>query len=310
MILAGKTAFIVNPHAGNGATCMEWPRIQALARDRLGPFEVHLTSGPGDATRAAGEQLRRGFERIICVGGDGTLNEVVNGLVGEDGVVPAGVVVGFIPNGTGCDFVRTNPIPRKLDACLSLIEEGHARRLDLGRLTYRDPLGGTAVRYFHNIASFGIAGEVVARVNRTSKAFGPFVSFMWGTLLSLLLYGTKRVRLRLDDGPETECSVWNIAVANGRYHGGGMCVAPDAMTDDGLLHVTVIGDLRLPEVFWHLPKLYSRRIGDIRKVRMAVCRKAEASSGDSVLLDVDGEQPGTLPSRFEVVPAALNIIAG
>ncbi len=308
--MAGKTAFIVNPHAGNGATCMEWPRIQAFARDRLGPFEEHLTTGPGDATRAAAEQLRRGVERIICVGGDGTLNEVVNGLVGEDGVIPAGVVVGFIPNGTGCDFVRTNPIPRKIGDCLSLIKEGRTRCLDLGRLTFRNHCGETAVCYFHNIASFGIGGEVVARVNRTSKAFGPFASFMWGTLLSLVLYGTKRVRLRIDDGPETECSAWNIAVANGRYHGGGMCVAPDAMTDDGLLHVTVIGDLRLPEVFWHLPKLYCKRIGAIKKVRMATCRKIEASSGERVLLDVDGEQPGTLPARFEVVPAAMNIIAG
>jgi len=308
--LAGKTAFIVNPHAGNGATCMEWPRIQAFARNRLGPFEEHLTSGPGDATRAAGEQLRRGAERIICVGGDGTLNEVVNGLVGDDGRIPAGVVVGFIPNGTGCDFVRTNSIPRGIDDCLSFISEGRTRCLDLGRLTFRDHRGATAVCYFHNIASFGIGGEVVARVNRTSKAFGPFASFMWGTLLSLILYGTKRVRIRIDDGPETECPVWNIAVANGRYHGGGMCVAPAAMTDDGLLHVTVIGDLRLPEVFWHLPKLYTQRIGDIRKVRMATCRKIEASSGGRVLLDVDGEQPGTLPARFEIVPAALNILAG
>ncbi|OPY89572.1 MAG: putative lipid kinase [Syntrophaceae bacterium PtaU1.Bin231] len=89
-----------------------------------------------------------------------------------------------------------------------------------------------------------------------------------------------------------------------------MCVAPAAMTDDGLLHVTVIGNLRLPEVFWHLPKLYTQRIGDIRKVRMATCRKIEASSGGRVLLDVDGEQPGTLPARFEIVPAALNILAG
>ncbi len=128
--------------------------------------------------------------------------------------------------------------------------------------------GRTCTRYFHNIASFGLGGEVVDRVNRTSKACGPFLTFIWGTLVSLFAYGKKRVRIRVDDGEEQTVDVLNIAIANGRYHGGGMLVAPDAVTDDGLFHVTVIGAMSLPLVFWHLPKLYLGGIERIRQVSM------------------------------------------
>lgn len=303
-----KTVFVVNPHAGNGATGKEWPRISRRATDLLGPFELCMTAGPGDATRMTRDALQRGADRIICVGGDGTLNEVVNGFFDDNTPLGKSAVLGFIPNGTGCDFCRTVPIPTGLEASLETIREGHRRTIDLGLIRYRNHEGRQCTRYFHNIASFGLGGEVDDRVNRTSKACGPFITFIWATLATLFSYGTKSIRIRMDGGAEQTVDVLNIAVANGRYHGGGMLVAPDAVTDDGLFDVTVIGAMSLPLVFWHLPKLYTGGIKRIRQVSLSTGKRVIASSEQRVLLDIDGEQPGTLPAELSIVPGAITMV--
>ena len=304
-----KTVFIVNPNSGSGATGREWPRIQKAAKARLGTaFTSCLTSGPGDAARVARSHLRDGADLIVCVGGDGTLNEVVNGFMDEEGPIRKDARLGFIPNGTGCDFVKTVPIPRRLEESLDTIQQGHACLIDLGRLRYRNHHDVPSTRYFHNITSFGLGGEVDARVNRTTKAFGPFVSFIWSTLIAILLYGKKTIRLKIDNHYDEEIKIWNVAVANGRYHGGGMRVAPDAVIDDGLFHITVIGDLSLAGVFRHLPKLYNGKILDIKEVSSLTGKKVEAFSQEPVLLDVDGEQPGILPITIDIIPAALWVI--
>lgn len=304
-----KHVFVVNPCSGNGSTGREWPRIQEEARSRLGSFTTHMTTKPGDATRITRMSLNEGAELIVCVGGDGTLNEVVNGFMDEHGPIRKDAVLGFVPNGTGCDFVRTAPIPAKIEQSLNTIKEGYTRNIDLGRLQFHDHQGRLNVRYFHNIASFGLGGEVVDRVNRNSKAFGPFISFIWSTLVSIFLYGKKKVRLKVDNSYDGEAVIWNIAVANGQYHGGGMWVAPDAVIDDGLLHITVIGDLNLAEVFWYLPKLYNGKIRNIKNVSIMTGKVIEAYSEQRVQLDVDGEQPGCLPVVINIMPSVLRIIS-
>lgn len=303
-----KIVFIVNPSAAMGSTGREWPRIKTLARDRLGPFQALLTNGPGDAIRLTRLALLEGAEMVVCVGGDGTLNEVVNGFMGEDGPIQPEAMLGFIPRGTGCDFIKTVPIPRELNRALDLIKDPHARPIDLGRLKYREHNGYFSYRYFHNVVSFGLGGEVDERVNSTTKVFGGFISFIWATLVSVLIYDKKRIHLKVDNGFEREVINWNVVVANGQYHGGGMWVAPGATVDDGLFHVTVIGDLTLAEVFLNLPKLYNGKILTIKKVKMLVGKKVEAYSDQRVLLDVDGEQPGQLPVIIDIVPGALHII--
>ncbi|MHB8771303.1 MAG: diacylglycerol/lipid kinase family protein [Syntrophales bacterium] len=303
-----KTVFVVNPHAGNGSTGKAWPRIEARAAELFGPFAACITDGPEDATRMTREHLLAGADRIVCVGGDGTLNEVVNGFFDEKGPLRSDAVLGFLPNGTGCDFRRTIPIPAGREPSLATLREGYTRTIDLGRIRYRSHAGRQCTRYFHNIASFGLGGEVVDRVNRTNKACGPFVTFIAGTLITLFRYGKKRVRIRVDGGEERTVEILNVAVANGRYHGGGMLVAPDAVTDDSLFHVTVIGAMNVPTVFRHLPKLYLGGIEHVRQVSVQTGRTVVADSDQRVLLDIDGEQPGTLPAEFTICPAAITMI--
>ena len=309
-IVAHKhTAFIVNPHAGNGSTGAKWPMIKALARNKIGDFASYVTTGAGDGRRFAIDALASGATLIVCVGGDGTLNEVVNGIMMHGGSEEYDIVLGFVPNGTGCDFIRTVSIPGDIEKAVDLITEGPVRKIDAGRITFPKPNGDDGYYFFHNIASFGLGGEVARRVNRTTKAFGPFFSFFWATLVSLFLYGKKKVRVIVDGEFDREYHVWNIAVANGQYHGGGMWVAPDAAVDDGLFNVTVIGDLTLPEVFMNLAKLYSGKIYEIDKVATLTGRRIEVFSDQRVLLEVDGEQPGMIPVVVDVIPGALNVIA-
>jgi YegS/Rv2252/BmrU family lipid kinase len=301
--------FIVNPHAARGTVGKNWPRIKELAERRLGRFKVFLTTAPGAATQFARLALSEGAQSIVCVGGDGTLNEVVNGLMQEEGQGNPEVRVGFIPNGTGCDFRKTLLIPTHPEEALKIIEGGRTRTVDLGRLRYTDHKGETRTRYFHNLTSFGLGGEVDQRVNQSGKKLGGFLSFIIATLVSLVLYEKKRIHLKVDEHFDEEVEVLNVAVANGQYHGGGMWVAPGADPSDGMFHVTVIGGLSLPEVFYYLPKLYNGKILEVKRVRSLTGRRVEAYSDKKVLLDVDGEQPGCLPVEIKIVPSALKVFS-
>ena len=301
--------FIVNPHAARGAVGRNWPQIEAQAKKRFGSFKSFLTTAPGEATQFAKLAVSEGAQSVVCVGGDGTLNEVINGLMNEEGHRNPELRLGFIPNGTGCDFRRTLSIPTNPEEALEIIEEGRTRLLDLGRLRFTGHDGESRTRYFHNLTSFGLGGEVDERVNKSGKKLGGFLSFMMATLTSLLLYRRKRIRLRVDDHFDEEVVVLNVAVANGQYHGGGMWVAPGADPSDGLFHVTIIGDLSLPEVLYYLPKLYDGKILQVKRVRSLTGKRVEALSDERVLLDVDGEQPGCLPVEIEIIPSALQILS-
>ena len=303
-----RITFIVNPNAANGATGRQWPKIRLKAKDRLGSFEVLVTTGPGDATRLTRQAVLSGVDIVVCVGGDGTLNEVINGLMNEKGSLESNVLLGYIPRGTGCDLAKSLPVPLNLERALDNILSCRNRQIDLGKLTCRDHRDLESYRYFHNVLSLGLGGEVDARVNRTSKVFGGFLSFMWATLISILRFDKKRVHLRVDDFFDEEVTIWNVVVANGQYHGGGMWVAPGAAINDGLFQVTIIGDLSMSGVFWNLPRLYNGKIYEHQKIIKLIGRRVVASSTQVVLLDMDGEQPGRLPVVIEMVPSALSII--
>jgi diacylglycerol kinase (ATP) len=307
-VAAKKIDFIVNPNAAMGSAGKEWPQIEKMARDRLGPFQAHLTTGPGDATILTRNALQKGTELVVCVGGDGTLNEIVNGFMGKNGPIQPEAMIGFIPRGTGCDFIKTVLIPLELNRAMDVIINSHSLSIDLGRLEYIDHYGHPSSRYFHNITSFGLGGEVDERVNRTTNIFGGFISFIWATMISILLYNKKRIHLTVDNCFDQSVMIWNVVIANGKYHGGGMLVAPDATIDDGLFQVTVIGDISIAGVFLNLNKLYNGKLLQLNKVKTLAGRRVKASSEQKVLLDVDGEQPGQLPAVIDIVPKAVRFI--
>ncbi|MFC1888360.1 diacylglycerol/lipid kinase family protein [Thermodesulfobacteriota bacterium] len=299
---------IVNPNSANGSTRNDWPSIKGKIEGAVGGFEHRFTEGPMDAMRVTREALMSGYKTIISVGGDGTNNEIVNGFFDGDEPIGREAALGVISRGTGSDLIKTLGIPKDLDKAVSIIAEGRVKPIDVGRMTFLDHQGNERIRYFINITSFGMGGAVDERVNRTTKVFGGFVSFFWATLMTFITYRNQRVRFQVDDMETHETPIVNIAVANGKFFGGGMMVAPEAVMDDGLFDIIVLGDMGPIESLLNGPKIYKGTHVNHPKVETMRGRKVTATSDERVLLDVDGEQPGMLPATFEIVTGAVQAI--
>ncbi|MDP8255576.1 MAG: diacylglycerol kinase family lipid kinase [Candidatus Alcyoniella australis] len=299
---------VVNPNSANGSTEQEWDAIHAALEAALGELDFGFTQAVGDAANVARRAVKAGHELIISVGGDGTNNEIVNGMFEHGAPINPRARLGFVCCGTGGDLRRTLGVPKDLRQACEVLVRGNTRRIDLGRFSFFDHSGRRAERYFINITSFGIGGEIDARVNRTTKVLGGFASFLWASFASVVDYRNKPVELTVDGNPIEPRRIFNVAVANGRCFGGGMQVAPDADPADGLFDVVLIGDLTKLEVVTQMTRIYSGRHLSHPKVEVLRARRVEAHSDEIVLLDVDGEQPGRLPATFEIVPAALDVI--
>lgn len=308
MSQAIPTAVIANPAAANGRAGHHLDQVAGRLRDALGPFELLRTERPGHATELTRAALRDGSRRVLSVGGDGTHNEVINGFFAGKQPLNPEATMGVVSYGTGGDLARTLRLRRGthgLDALPALVP----RPVDVGCVTHGLEDGGESVRYFINVADFGAGGQVVKRVNETSKFFGGFASFLYGVLATLATYRNPVVHLEVD-GHAMQGRINNVIVANGQYYGGGMHVAPEARLDSGEFEVYVIGDVGTLEAVVNLPKLYrGRLLRRADKVGYFLARRIVARSTEPVLLNLDGEQPGRLPATFEVLPGALSILA-
>jgi len=308
---APRTTVIVNPKSQGGRLGKRWTDV-ADTIARAFPFDEALTQGPGDATRLAREALRAGAERVVAIGGDGTVNEVVNGFFDEAGApIAPEASFALLPFGTGGDFRRTLGVPTELADAARAIAEGRRRRIDVGRLSFTTPSGERAHRMFANIASFGVSGVVDRLVNESSKRFGK-LSFMLATARATWSYKNQRVQLTFDGQDRVEATINTVAVANGRYFGGGMMVAPKAELDDGKFDVVAMGDFGFGDLLASGRRLYQGTHLSMDKVTSRRARVVEAEPlepGAVVELDVDGECPGRLPARFELLPGALWVIA-
>ncbi len=298
---------IVNPRAQGGATGRDWPHLADRIR-RVVAFDEAITRGPGDATRLAREALRAGAERVVALGGDGTTNEVMNGFFEAGQPIAPDAALGLLPYGTGGDFRKTAGISKDFDQAVAVLGADRRRTIDVGRI---DHAGG--VRMFINIASFGMSGVVDRMVNTSKKRFGK-LSYLAATTRGMWRYDNQRVRITFDGvaADALEMTINTVAIANGKYFGGGMLMAPDAELDDGYFDVVAIGDLGMVDMILSSPSLYKGTHLHNKGVsaRRAKTVLAEpASPGDVVELDVDGETPGRLPATFSNVPAALRLVA-
>ncbi len=306
---------IVNPKSANGALGKRWADVHKTLRREYGDFEHVLTEAAGDGTRLAREALQGGADTVIAIGGDGTIHEVVNGFFdGDAKPIKPDAALGILPFGTGGDFRKTAKIPKDLGEAARLLKTGERRSIDVGRIEYR-PTGrdGRESRTFINIASFGVSGVVDEIVNSSSKMLGGKLSFFLAGARAGLRYKNKKVRLTFDsnesDALETRINV--VAVANGRYFGGGMCVAPDAELDDGAFDVVTVGDLTTFEYLTSGLRIYKGTHLALPKVSVRRAARLDAvpvNPDDEVLLDIDGENPGALPATFTLLPRALKVV--
>jgi diacylglycerol kinase (ATP) len=242
-----------------------------------------------------------GAKLLVVVGGDGSVNEVANGIAGREGVE-----IAVVARGTGWDFVRTYGIPRDLDQAAAVALGGAVREIDLGRVSYRSWAGEDTAAYFANVASAGMSGAIAQRANETSKALGGKASYLWATLAVFARWQVGEVRVSVD-GESRAGGMHDVVVANGRYFGGGMMICPEAEPDDGRFDVLLIGDLTKRDLLVTLPKTYKGKHLPHPKAELLRGVVVTVDAAEPLPVELDGEQPGTTPARFEVVPRALRL---
>jgi diacylglycerol kinase (ATP) len=307
---------IINPASAGGATARAWPGVASDLRTHFGPFNCAFTEGAGDGRRLAARGASEGKRLIIACGGDGTVNEVANGILDAGGESE----LGLLPSGTGGDFRRTLGIPLRAAEAARRLRSDRARLMDVGRVSYVNHAGETESRYFLGVASFGMSPEVIERVKesgpswlpavRAGRRLGGRVSFALATLQTTLSSPRTTVTVQLDERPSRRLTVANLCVANARYFGGGMKVAPGALLDDGLFDVITIGDLGALKILANAPQLYLGTHLSMEQVHHALAARVEARpahTDSETAIEVDGELAGRLPATFEVLPRALRV---
>jgi diacylglycerol kinase (ATP) len=302
---------IVNPKAGGGVSQKRWARMAGALSDGLGEFEVRFTDAPGHATELAREAATTGRRLVVAFGGDGTISEVAAGLLSARESGTGETELGIIPRGTGGDFRRTIDLPTDIARAAKHLMTSPPRLIDAGRAFFAAAGGGTAARYFINVASVGFSSSTAARANNSSKSFGAKAAFVGAAIKTLLSYENTDVMLEIDGAPPVRRKLMLAAIGNGRYFGGGMKICPDAKLDSGHLSLTTVGDLGKMNVLANL----SRRLfagthltmDDVHARDVHSVRISPAEPTQLIPIEMDGETPGHLPATFEVIPRALHV---
>ncbi len=301
---AERARVIVNPAAGANSTRKKWPDLKRLLTHIGLSFDSTFTEGNGHAIELAREAAGNGYRCIVAVGGDGTVNEVANGILHSGG--GKSVSMGIISTGTGSDFIRAAGIPRNyLNAC-SCLTSSKRYLIDVGVVEYHNN-GELKRRFFLNNSGIGFDAAAVAATERLPKNLGGTIPYLTGLLCALIGYRNKSIELGIGDRIQ-KARVLSVVVSNGNYFGGGMRVAPDAVLDDGLLDVCVIGDISKFNLLKSLPMVYKGTHGSHPRVTMDKAKTVTVVSAEKVLVHADGELLGTGPASFSIMPAALNII--
>ena len=305
---ARRTHVILNPASSAGRTGRRQAGILAAIEHHLGrEFSLCVTKRPNEATSSAREASLQGAKLIIAVGGDGTIQEVVNGLMQAGTSLNRRPQLGIINAGTGHGFAQSVGLPAGIDDQCAGIALGTVRPIDIGRATSTNGRGQRTERYFVNECQAGIGGLVVERVQGGYKKLGGFLAFGLATFTAALSYPNRSIRFSVDDGPEDEGKFIGIVAANGNVMAGGMRLAPQATVEDGRLDILFMHGQTLPERLRNFPKIYSGTHLESPKFSCLRGRSISLASRESVPFEADGEMFGYLPCRIEVLPSALEL---
>lgn len=301
--------FIVNPASGAGKAGREWAAVEKWLPSAGIPFETARTTRPLEATEIAQRAVRESRPVVVAVGGDGTLNEVVNGFFHNGAPLPTSSKLAMVPLGTGGDFRRTLRIPTDARQAVEVLKTGLVRRLDAGCITYQQEDGSTAVRHFINIADAGLGGDVVFRMGNGTKRFGS-TSYKLGGLRALLTYSNKPMTVNVDGASYELKKAQQVVVANCQYFGGGMKIAPSASPTDGVFDVILVKNAGKVETLRGMNDISSGKHLDQANphYELVYGKRISVTSPKKVRIDVDGEAPGYLPALFEIQPAAIEFI--
>lgn len=303
---------IINPKSAGGSTKDSWASKASDLRAHFGAFQVAFTKKAGDGIELAKRHSENGRKLIIACGGDGTINEVANGILqsGKD------VELGILPSGTGGDFRKTLNIPQETREAAKVLQTGETKRIDVGRVTFQNFENETVERFFLNVASFGLSAAINEKVKEKDyfkwlpiDALRGKAKYALSTLEKVLDTDYLTVRVKIDGKDEKSLNTLNFCVCNARFFGGGMKIAPDARIADGLFNVVNIGDIKTLKILLKAHTLYRGTHYDLAEVKNSLAKKIEVApvNDQQIHIETDGELPGKLPATFEIIPNALKM---
>jgi len=304
---------IVNPRSASGSTRDKWSAVASDLRAHFGPFTVAFTKCPGDGIRLAEQAAKAGREFIIACGGDGTINEVANGILNSG----CETELGILPSGTGGDFRRSINMPNSPREAAQALRDGKTKTIDAGKVTFQNAHNESESRYFLNVSSVGLAASIIERVKGNfalewlpASGVRGRAAFALSALQEFAGLDAFRIRVKFDDDKETNISTLNFCIANASFFGGGMKIAPDAKLNDGFFDIINIGDIKTAKVVLNAYTLYSGTHVDLAEVKSRRAKRIEIRAFDDnehVRIEIDGELPGSLPAVYEVIPNALRL---
>jgi diacylglycerol kinase (ATP) len=302
-----KTQVIVNPESNQGRTKKRWKRIKEVLKFFIKEFKYEFTEKPLQAVEISRSAIKEGTELVVGVGGDGTINEIANGFFEQEKPINPDTALGIIPSGTGSDFSKSLHIPLGLRNALRVITQAPSNRIDIGKVTYRNHSASEVERFFLNVSDFGIGGEVVYKMNqeRMEKKASSYFKCLISTFMN---YTNKKLNITVD-GQEIPVNEYMVgAIANGRIFGKGMKVAPEASLNDGMFDLVLVRKMKKLEFFRNVFRIYTGTHLSHPKISLIRGTKIEVTPADieeKILIEVDGEQVGSLPATFEILPQRL-----
>lgn len=310
-----KVHVIVNPFSARGKTEERWLTIKEIVRHHFKEYKYIFTEKPRQATEIARGLLKDGYDLIIGVGGDGTLNEITNGFFKHDShqTINEDASLGIIPSGTGSDFIRFLKIPHDFNKSVALIKHAKTNKVDVGKVTFTGPAGKKESKYFINASDFGLGAEVVKKLASIPSGKKGAFSYYKGLLSTIRTYHSKEVKIIIDDQEEIQGRFLIGAVANGSIFGGGMIIAPHARPDDGYFDLVLVRDMKKLEIILKSRHLYTGKIDQQPGVTVKHARNIKVfpvpynpDMPSDVNIEYDGEVGNALPAEFEILEKSLN----
>ena len=299
---------IVNPVSGGGKGLVDFPKISHLLRENGIEHDPAFTEHRYHATELAVEAANRGYRKIIVIGGDGTLNEVVNGLFIQKQCEPKDILVAVIAVGTGNDWVRTFGIPRNYSAVVRAIKEGHSFLQDVGRVTYTESQF-EQTRYMANVAGLGFDAYVIKIFNHLKlKGYKGKWLYIYSLLKGYFSAKPAGTTIEVDGKVISNKLLFSLAVGICRYNGGGIQQLPLAVANDGLLDLTIIRPVHWWHVIFRAIRLFNGKIYSIGHVQHAQGKVVKITSAPHIPIETDGELQGVTPVTISIVPQAVRFV--
>ncbi|MFA5327708.1 MAG: diacylglycerol kinase family protein [Prolixibacteraceae bacterium] len=302
-----KWFLILNPHAGSGRGKKDQAQILGLLKKNGFSFELGVSEFPKHAIQLTSKAIDAGYRNLVVAGGDGTLNEVVNGIFSQTVCNPEEIIVGMIPVGTGNDWIKTFGIPNHYIEAIKILTHGHTMSQDIGRISYGENGTGKTC-YFANMAGFGFDAMVAEKTNRLKdQGKKGILLYLQALASSFLNYQTCKTRIEID-GHEIDEMIFSASIGIGKYNGGGMMQAPDAVPDNGMFQVTIIRKIGIFGILRNLAGLYSGEFVKDHRVSTHPARHISISSAKNISGEADGEILGDNKFTIELYSQKLVVI--